>query len=161
MLRLLRNSVHNEALGLMRDERAYVVTMPADTQADLRAFLREGHAGWTAETLGIRVQPPATATAAKWLPGIGRHSVALRRADAPEPADPLAGQPVLDVRRLINKQFPAALVYLNNIMRLTHLEQVPGYTPALEQPSRVNLPWRLSDTTGHRLRMLYGITELA
>ena len=46
-------------------------------------------------------------------------------------------------------------------MQLTPLTQVPGYTPALEQPSRVNLPWTFSDTTGHRLRILYGITELA
>jgi hypothetical protein len=38
---------------------------------------------------------------------------------------------------------------------------MPGYTAVLGKPSRVNLPWQLSDTTGHCLRMLYGITDLA
>jgi len=161
MLRWLRNSVHNEALDLMRDERAYAVTLPTNTQRDLRTFLREGHPGWTLDVLGIRVQPPTGATAAKWLPGTGRYSVTVRRTGAPKPADPLAGQLVLDVRRFINKLLPAALTALNDIMRLTPLKQVPGYTEALEEPSRVNLPWKYSDTTGHRLRMMYGITELA
>ncbi len=161
VLRLLRNSVHNEALDLMRDDRAYLVTMPTSAQEKLRAFLREDHPGWTVDTLGVRVQPPAGATAAKWLPGTGRSSVTVRRAGAPKPTDPFAGQVVLDVRRFINKLFPAALAAIPNIMQLTPLTQVPGYTPALEQPSRVNLPWTFSDTTGHRLRILYGITELA
>ncbi|MBP2325340.1 hypothetical protein JOF56_005725 [Kibdelosporangium banguiense] len=98
---------------------------------------------------------------AKWLPGTGRYSVTVRRTGAPKPADPLAGQLVLDVRRFINKLFPAALTALNDIMQLTPLNRVPGYTATLENPSRVNLPWTHSDTTGHRLRILYGITELA
>jgi hypothetical protein len=38
---------------------------------------------------------------------------------------------------------------------------VPGFTPSLNSPTRVNLPWRFSDATGHRLRYLYGITEFA
>ena len=76
-------------------------------------------------------------------------------------ADPLEGQLVLDVRRFINKLFSAALTALNRVMQLTPLKQVPGYTAALEEPSRVNLPWQFSDTTGHRLLMMYGITELA
>jgi hypothetical protein len=161
VLRWLRNTVHNEALNLMRDDRAWVVTVPADTEADLRTFLRAGHPGWTARTLGIRAQPAPGATAAKWLPGTGRSSVTVRRAGAPRPADPLEGQLVLDVRRFINKRFPAALIALNRIMQLTPLEQAPGHTAALDEPSRVNLPWEFSDTTGHRLRMIYGITELA
>jgi hypothetical protein len=161
VLRWLRNSVHNEALDIMRDDRVFVVTLPADAQEVLRAFLRKGHAGWTIDTLGVRVQPPAGATAGKWLPGTGRYNVTLRRAGAPKPADPLEGQLVLDVRRFINKLFPAALTALNGIMLRTPLEQVPGYTEDLEKPSRVNLPWEFSDTTGHRLRMIYGITELA
>lgn len=161
VLRWLRNSVHNEALSVMRDDRVFVVTLPADAQEDLRAFLREGHPGWAVETLGVRVQPPAGATAARWLPGTGRYTVTVRRAGAPKPADPLEGQLVLDVRRFINKLFPAVLTALNSIMQLTPLKQVPGYTVALEKPSRVNLPWEFSDTTGHRLRMIYGIAELA
>lgn len=160
VLRWLRNTVHNEALDLMRDDRAYVVTLPERTQEELKALLREEHPGWTAETLGIRIQPQAGATAAKWLPGIGRYSVTVRRAGAPRSADPLIGHLVLDVRRFINKLFPAALTALNDIMRLTPLQQVPGYTAALEAPSRVNLPWEFSDPTCHRLRMIYGITEL-
>jgi hypothetical protein len=64
------------------------------------------------------------------------------------------------VPRLVNKPFPARLSNLNAIMRLTPLAQLPGYRTALDNPSRVNLPWRFSDTTGHRLRMLYSITEL-
>lgn len=161
VLRSLRNSVHNAALDIMRDEHAYMVTLPANTQQELRTFLREGHPGWTADTLGIRIQPPTGATAAKWLPGTGRYSVTVRRTGAPKPADPLAGQLVLDVRRFINKLFPSAVTALNDIMQLTPLKVVPGYTAALETPSRVNLPWQYSDTTGHRLRMIYGITELA
>jgi hypothetical protein len=161
VLRWLRNSVHNEALDLMRDDGAYVVIVPTDTQSDLRSFLREGHHGWTADMLGLRAQPPTGATAAKWLPGTGRYSITVRRADVPQPADPLVGQLVLDMRRFINKLFPAALTALNDIMRLTPLKHVPGYTAALEKPSYVNLPWKFSDTTGHRLRILYGTTELA
>jgi hypothetical protein len=161
VLRWLRNSVHNEALDLMRDDGAYAVTVSTDTQSNLRSFLREGHHGWTADTLGVRAQPPTGATAAKWLPGTGRYSITVRRTGAPKPADPLAGQLVVDVRRFINKLFPATLTALNDIMQLTPLMQVPGYTAALEKPSRVNLPWQFSDTTGHRLRMLYGITDMA
>lgn len=160
VLRWLRNSVHNEALDLIRDDGAYMVTVPTDTQSKLRTFLRERYHGWTADTLGIRTQPPTGATAAKWLPGTGRYRVTVRRMGAPKPADPLAGQLVVDVRRFINKLFPAILTALNEIMQLTPLKHVPGYTATLESPSRVNLPWKFSDTTGHRLRMRYGITEL-
>jgi hypothetical protein len=161
VLRWLRNSVHNEALDLVRDDGVYMVIVPADTQSDLRSFLREGHHGWTADTFGIQAQPPTGATAAKWLPGTGRYSITVRRAGVPKPTNPLSGQLVLDVRRFINKLFPAALTALNEIMQLTPLEHVPGYTAASDKPSCVNLPWKFSDTTGHRLRMLYGITELA
>lgn len=165
VLRWLRNSVHDEALGVIRDERVFVVTLPADAQRRLKAFLKgfldEEHSDWTTVSLGVRVQPPGGATATRWLPGTGHRSVTLRRAGAPVSADALEGQLVLDVRRFINKVFPAALTALNGIMQRTPLEQVPGYTRALEEPSRVILPWKFSDTTGHRLRMLYGITELA
>ncbi|MBP2325343.1 hypothetical protein JOF56_005728 [Kibdelosporangium banguiense] len=65
VLRWLRNSVHNEALDLMRDGGTYMVTVSSETQSRLRSFLREGHPGWTADTLGIQVQPPGGATAAK------------------------------------------------------------------------------------------------
>lgn len=161
VLRLLRNSVHNEALDLIRDNGVYLVTLSDDLQDKLRRFLRSGYPGWTADILGIRVLPPGGATAAKWLAGTGRYSVTVRRAGAPKPTDPLMGQLTLDVRQFINKLFPAALTALNDIMRLTSLGTVPGYTPKLEAPSRVNLTWEYSDTTGHRLRLLYGLTEMA
>jgi len=149
VLRWLRNSVHNEALNLTRDERQFYVTLDADTQDKLRAFLRSGHADWTATNLGIRVQPPGGATVGKWLEGTGRYSVTVRRTGAPRPTDPLDGQLTIDVRRLINKLFPATLQWLDSIMTLAPLHLVPGYRPALDNPSRVNLPWRFSDTTGH------------
>lgn len=110
--------------------------------------------------MGIRVRPPGDVTAAKGLPGTGRRSLTVRRAGAPPPADPLDGELVIDVRTFTGKVFPACLAALNEIMRLAPLERAPGYSPALDAPSRVNLPWNFSDTTGHRLRMLYGITEL-
>lgn len=160
VLRLMRNSVHNDALGLRRDDGSYLVTIPCDTQENLRALLREGHAGWDRESSGIRVRPPGGVTASKWLPGTGRYSVTIRRTGAPPPADPLEGELVIDVQAFIGKVFPACLAALNQIMYLVPLGQVPGYTPVLDDPPRTGLPWRYSDTTGHRLRMLYGITEL-
>jgi hypothetical protein len=159
VLRWLRNSVHNKALDPTRDDGAFYITTETETQDKLRDFLREGHPGWTTATLGAKVQPPGGATQGKWLPGTGRYSVTVRRTGAPRPADPLDGTLVFDVRRLVNKLFPACLSDLNAIMRLAPLTQVPGYRTALDNPSRVNLPWRFSDTTGHRLRMLYGIAE--
>ncbi|MER5702224.1 hypothetical protein ABT023_09745 [Micromonospora sp. NPDC002296] len=160
VLRWLRNSVHNEALDLTREKQRFYVTVESGTQDDLRGFLREGHTGWDAADLGIRVQPPGGATAAKWLPGTGRYSVTVRRTGAPRPADPLEGTLIFEGRQLINKLFPACLSALDQIMLRTPLTGVPGYHPGLDQPSRANLPWNLSDTTGHRLRFLYGITEL-
>jgi hypothetical protein len=160
VLRWLRNSVHNEALNLTTDDQEFYVTFEAETQNKFREFLREGHAGWSSADLGIRVQPPGGATAGKWLPGVGRHSVTVRRAGAPRPADPLQGELVVEVRQLINKMFPTSLIILNQIIQLTPLNDVPGYGGGLDNPSRVSLPWQLSDTTGHRLRFLYGVTEL-
>jgi hypothetical protein len=160
VLRWLRNSVHNEALDLTRDEGAFYITTETETQDKLRDFLRAGHPRWTTATLGAKVQPAGGATQGKWLPGTGRYSVTVRRTGAPRPADPLDGTLVFDVRPLVNKLFPACLSDLNAIMRLAPLTQIPGYRTTLDKPSRVNLPWRFSDTTGHRLRMLYGITEL-
>jgi hypothetical protein len=160
VLRWLRNSVHNEALDLTRDDEAFYITIETETQDKIRDFLRAGHPGWTTATLGVKVQPPGGATQGKWLPGTGRYSVTVRRTGAPRPVDPLEGTLVLNVQQLVNKLFPACLSDLNAIIRLTPLTQVPGYRPSLDNPSRVNLPWRFSDTTGHRLRMLYGITEL-
>jgi hypothetical protein len=160
VLRWLRNSVHNEALDLTTDNKTFYLTIDAETQDKLRGFLREGHTGWTTGDLGIRVQPPGGATAGKRLPGTGRHSVTVRRSGAPRPADPLEGRIVIDVRKLINKIFPECLTALDQIMRLTPLTRVPGYHPGLDDPSRVNLPWQYSDTTGHRVRFLYGLTEL-
>jgi hypothetical protein len=153
VLRWLRNSVHNEALDLTVDDGVHLIALPASIQNDLKDFLREGHPGWTASSLGLRAQPPGGATAAKWLPGTGRYSVTVRRTGAPLPLDPLDGQLVLDVRPFINKIFPATLTTLNRIMQLTPLTGVPGYCTAMEQPPRVHLPWRFSDTTGHRLSM--------
>src|SRR5260370_38267303 len=109
VLRLLRNSVHNEALDLMRDDRAYLVTMPTSAQEKLRAFLREDHPGWTVDTLGVRVQPPAGATAAKWLRGTGRPSVPIRPAAGPTPPAPSARHAVLAAPPSSTKPFPAAL----------------------------------------------------
>ncbi|WP_203794660.1 hypothetical protein, partial [Actinoplanes derwentensis] len=83
-----------------------------------------------------------------------------RRTGAPRPADPLDGELVLDVRQLVNKLFPACLGALNRIMQHLPLGNVPGYNPSMDNPPRVNLPWQFSDTTGHRLRALYGISEL-
>lgn len=160
VLRWLRNSVHHEALSLIRDDGIDLVTIPRDVQQHLKGRLREGHAGWDAKALGIRVLPPIGATAHKWLPGTGHKSVTVRRKGAPVPGDPLAGQLAIDVREFIGMIFPACLTALNEVMRLTPLGQVPGYTTALDNPPRVNLPWYYSDTTGHRLRMLFGISEL-
>lgn len=101
------------------------------------------------------------ATQGKWMPGVGRYTVTVRRTGAPRPTDPLDGMLVLDVRQLVNKLFPTCLNILNTIMQhLPPLGNVPGYQPRVDNPSRVNLPWQFSDATGHRLRMLYGITEL-
>jgi hypothetical protein len=160
VLRWLRNSVHNEALDLTRDGRRFYVTVESETQDNLRGFLREQHTGWAAADLGILVQPPGAVTASKWLPGTGRYSFTARRAGAPRPADPLEGTLVFEARLLTTRLFPACLSALDQIMLLTPLTGVPGFHPGLERPSRVNLPWNLSDTTGHRLRFLYGITEL-
>lgn len=160
VLRCLRNSVHNEAIDLTRDDRTFFLTIAPETQRKLRELLRQRHTNWTAAGLGVKVQPPGGATAGKWLPGTGRYNVTVRRTGAPKPADPLDGTLILDVRRLVNALFPACLNDLNTIMQLTPLTKVPGHTAALDTPSRVNLPWHYSDTTGHRLRMLYGVTEI-
>jgi len=160
VLRWIRNSVHYNALGLVHDDRSYLVTIPRDIQEKLRELLRESLAGWDRESLGIRVSPPGGVTASKWLPGTGRQSVTVRRTGAPLPADPLEGELVMNVRAFIGKIFPACLTALNEIMLLTPLGQTPGYTQVLDDPPRTDLSWRYSDTTGHRLRMLYGITEL-
>lgn len=160
VLRWMRNSVHYNALGLLHDDRSYLVTIPLDTQEKLRELLRQSLAGWDKESVGIRVGPPGGVTASKWLPGTGRHSVTVRRTGAPLPADPLEGELAVDVRAFISKVFPACLTALNEIMMLAPLGRVPGYTQVLDDPPRTNLSWRYSDTTGHRLGMLYGITEL-
>ena len=160
VLRWMRNIVHYNALGLVHDGRSYLVTVPRDTQEKLRELLREGLAGWDRESLGIRVSPPGGVTASKWLPGTGRRSITVRRTGAPVPADPLEGELAIDVRAFMGKVFPACLTALNEIMLLAPLGQVPGYTQVLDDPPRMNLSWRYSDTTGHRLGMLYGITEL-
>jgi hypothetical protein len=160
VLRWMRNSVRYDALDIVSDTGAYLVTIPCDTQELIRALLRAGHTGWDTQSLGIRVRQPGGATAAKWLPGTGRYSVTARLASAPPPADPLEGELAIDVRAFTGWVFPACLAALNEIMRLVPLDRVPGYTTALDAPSRVSLPWNFSDTTGYRLQMLYGITEL-
>ena len=58
---------------------------------------------------------------------------------------------------MVHKLFPTCLISLNTIMEHLPLGNVPGYSPRLDNPPRVNLPWQFSDTTGHRLRMLYGL----
>jgi hypothetical protein len=146
---------------MTRDDGAFYLTTETQTQDRLRDFLREGHPGWTTTTLGIKVLPPGGVTQGKWLPGVGRYSVTVRRAGAPRPTDPLDGTLVLDVRRLVDKLFPASLSALNTIMMHLPLTNVPDYNANVDNLSRVNLPWQFSETTGHRLRMLYGITELA
>jgi hypothetical protein len=160
ILRQMRNTVHYDALGLVQDDGAYQVTVPQETQEKLRELLNEGHAGWDRDSLGIRVRPPGGATAAKWLPGTGRYSVTVRRSGSPPPADQLEGELFIDVRVFIGKVFPACLAALNEIMSLVPLGQIPGYTLALDDPPREGLPWRYSDTTGYRLRMIFGLTEL-
>ena len=161
VLRWLRNSVHYDALGLVHDEGTYLVTIPGDTEQSIRALLRKGRPGWSKDTTGIRALPPVGATASRWLPGTGRRSVTVRRKGSPAPADPLAGHLAIDIRLFVGKVFSASLSALNEIMRLVPLGQVPGYTTTVDNPPRANLPWSFSDTTGHRLRMLFGITELA
>lgn len=121
ILRWLRNSVHNEALDLTREKQRFYV---------LHGFLREAHAGWAAADLGIRIQPPGGATAAKWLPGTCRYSVTVRRTGAPRPADPLEGMLIFEVRQLVNKLFSACLSALDQIMLITPLTGAPGYHPA-------------------------------
>jgi hypothetical protein len=121
VLRWLRNSVHNDALDLTTADKTFYLTFEAETQDKLREFLRQGHAGWSTADLGVTVQPPGGATAGKWLPGTGRHSVTVRRTGAPKPADPLQGRLVLEARRLVNKLFSACLNDLDQIMRLTPL----------------------------------------
>jgi hypothetical protein len=160
VLRWLRNSVHHDALSLTRYNGAYLVTAPGDTQERMRELLRQDREGWHREALGIRVFPLTGVTAAKWLPGTGRYSVTVRRTAEPATTDPLAGQLAIDIRVFLGKIFPACLAALNEVMRLVPLGQISGYTTVLDDPPRVNLPWNYSDTTGHRLRMLYGITEL-
>jgi hypothetical protein len=159
VLRLLRNSVHNEALSMTRDDGQFYVALDTTTQEKLRDLLRGAHTGWSTTSLGIRVQPPGGATAGRWLGGTGRYSVTVRRSSAPRLVDPLDGHLVVDVRQFANRIFPATLQGLNSIMRLTPLDSVPGHNPAIDTPSRINLPWQYSDTTGHRLRLLYGVTD--
>src|SRR5262249_2967340 len=91
----------------------------------------------------------------------GRRSVTVRRASAPPAADPLDGE--LAIRRAgLHGQGRSRMPRrAQRDHAAGPLGQVPGYSPALDPPSRVNLPWNFSGTTGHRLRMLYGITELA
>lgn len=43
VLRLMRNSVHYDALGLVQDDGAYLVTFPRDAQESVRALLRASH----------------------------------------------------------------------------------------------------------------------
>jgi hypothetical protein len=64
------------------------------------------------------------------------------------------------VRAFVGTVFPACVVTLDDIMQLVPLAAVHGYTAALDDPPRADLPWMFSDTTGHRLRLLYGITEI-
>lgn len=159
VLRDLRNSVHNEALDLIRVDGRLYVTVEPTTQDKLRGFLREGHPGWTTATLGVKVQPPCGVIQSKRLSGDGRVSITVR-APAPQPTDPLDGRLVLDVRQLVNKLFPASLSALNTIMKHMPLTNLPRHNTNADNPSRGNRHWRFSDTTAHRLRMLYGITEL-
>jgi hypothetical protein len=52
VLRWLRNSVHNEALNLTRDDRKFHVALETETQERLRGFLREANAGWGRQIWG-------------------------------------------------------------------------------------------------------------
>jgi hypothetical protein len=157
VLRWLRNTVHHEALDLLRDSGTFLVTLPSDAQDNLRSLLLSGIPGWDQDSLGVRVQQRTGVTASKWLRGVGRYSVHVNRVGAPKNPDPLSGVLTIDARAFTNKIFPAALSVLNNIMSLTPLTAVAGYTKAIDNPSRVNLPWQFSDTTAHRLRLLYGL----
>lgn len=107
-----------------------------------------------------RYQSPALRGAQHRADGCRVSAAAPSQTGGPGPADPLDGELVLDVRQLVNKLFPACLSALNTIMQHLPLGNVPGCNPRMDNPPRVNLPWQFSDTTGHRLCMLYGITEL-
>lgn len=160
VLRALRNSVHNEALDLTRADGSFYITIEPKTQDKLRGFLRKRHPGWTTANLGVKVLPSGGVTQGAWLPGVGRHSVTVRRTGASRPADPLDGTLVLDARSVVNKLFPASLIALNTIMKHLPLGNLPGHNANVENPTEANLPWQFSGTTAHRLRMLYGVTEL-
>lgn len=162
VLRWLRNTVHYEALGLRHDSSSggYVVTMPDDAQREFRDILRAGSSGWDADALHIRIRSRSGATASKWLPGTGRYTVHVTRSSAPRDTDSLAGELAIDVRGFLNRVFPAVLEALNEIMTRTPLTKIPAYTPDLEAPVRTNLPWQFSDTTAHRLRLIFGVPQI-
>lgn len=153
VVRWLRNTVHYEALDLTRDsQNGYLVTIPDDAQDRLREIVRSSSNNWNTKSLSIHVRERSGATASKWLPGVGRYTVHVTREGAPKDPDPLAGQLMIDIRGFLNKIVPSALESLNEIMARTPLRTIPGYTPGMESPARVNLPWQFSDTTAHRLR---------
>lgn len=122
VLRWLRNTVHHEALDLTHDSGTFLVTLPSDAQDKLRDLFRSGVPGWDHGSLGVHVQPKAGVTTSKWLPGVGRYSVYVRRVGAPKNPDPMSGVLAIDGRAFTNKVFPAALSALNYIMSLTPVD---------------------------------------
>ncbi len=93
VLRWLRNSVHNEALDLTKEEGNFYVTMETETQDRLRGFLRERHAGWSPADLGIRIQPPDGAS------DHAPHAVDRCVWIPPRSGEALPGQPSVEVQR--------------------------------------------------------------
>ncbi|MEU1969402.1 hypothetical protein ABZ541_29105 [Micromonospora sediminicola] len=68
------------------------------------------------------------------------------------------GRTVLDAGRFVEQLVPAALGVLEGTMARTPLDRLPGFTPT---PSHLEQDWKFCDTTGHRLRLLYGLPEPA
>ena len=156
LVRRLRNSIHTQALSIRVDDKRAVLTLPEPVQHHLRATALSSDNPWTAHELGIHRILPGGATAHKWLDGVGRYTVTVRRSGAPRPTDPLDGELTLDPGQFLNWMFQDCISDLDQIMNLTPLAEVPGYRPQWENPPRGGLAWTFSDTTATRLRLLYG-----
>ncbi|MDW5329645.1 hypothetical protein [Plantactinospora sp. KLBMP9567] len=64
------------------------------------------------------------------------------------------GRVALDPGTFVEKLVPAASTTLDGIMSHTPTDRLPAHSPPNAQHN-----WEFCDTTGHRLRLLYGIPE--
>lgn len=67
-----------------------------------------------------------------------------------------SGRVALNACKFVERLVPAALVALDGTMSHTPLDGLPARTPTNPQQN-----WRFCDTTGHRLRLLYGVPDLS